>query len=243
MPLDIPTDLIIEKNKLFPGSSLNNRASDGVDLPVTFGEDEFTDSTDDVWETYAIVELLEIQHQSGGYTRIVNNAEDVTWGGHTWTRFKFEPGDITEGDDSEDKSVTVRVSNIATYTDDGDEISIRTAVESDSNHMIGDTVIYRRVHTKYQDDYLNEAYFQIVEIQDQDEWMVFELGVENFYLRQFPAHVFRRNICRYAPWQTDVCRYTDSSSCDRSFATCISLEKSSIFGGQPGIPGGVWVVS
>ena len=70
--------------------------------------------------------------------------------------------------------------------------------------------------------------------------MTFTLGQENFFLNQFPANVFRRNVCRYRPSATAVCPYVNNSACKRTFANCIFLGQESVFGGQPGIPGGVF---
>ena len=231
--LNIPTELVVEKNKLYPDDSLNNR-----DYGYVFEDDPsgtFDKSIDVAWKSYAFRELLEIQLLSGSVERIVNNSEDVTWGGYTWTKFSFQPGDHSFGEEGEEQTIKINVSAIDGY--------IRGVIEDETNHMIGNVVIYRRVHTKYPDSVaFNEAYFEIVEIVDNDEWFTFELGAENFYLRQVPSHVYRRNNCRYNPWQTNTCPYAGSSSCDRTFATCITLGQTLRFGGQPGIPGGEWSV-
>lgn len=203
MPLVLPAELVLEKNKLFTSG--------------------------------AFIELLEIQMRSGQTLRIANNNEDVSWGNYTWSRFRFEPGDQSEGDDGESKSVTVKVSNLAGM--------VQSEVETAVNYLIGDTAIYRLVHANHPDKApAIIGHFDIMETAADDEWMTFELGVENFYLNAFPRNTYRRNVCRYQPHQTDVCGYVASSSCDRSFATCITLGKTAVYGGQPAIPGGVWIV-
>jgi len=203
MPLSLPAELVLEKNKLYSSG--------------------------------AFIELLEIQMQSGQTMRIANNNENISWGGYSWSRFRFEGGDQSEGDDGESKSVTVRVSNLAG--------TVQSEVDGVSNYLIGDAAIYRLVHADYPDKApAIIGYFDIMEVAADDEWMVFELGVENFYLNAFPRNSYRRNVCRYQPHQTDVCGYAASNSCDRSFSACITLGMTSVFGGQPGIPGGVWNV-
>jgi len=188
---------------------------------------------------YAFFELLEWQVSELSQTvRLVNNNEDVSWGGYTWTKFYFEGGG--ESDTGGDSSVelTVNVSAV-------DRV-IQGYLEQLTNGGVGDTAIYRRVHSNYLN--LAAAITSSYEILDIDagpdnEWVVFNLGQENFFLSQFPANVFRRYICRYMPWMTDVCPYTDSSTCNRTFGRCITLGQTSVFGGQPGIPGGAFNVS
>lgn len=231
MPLNIPAELIVEKNKLYPGESGHVV---GFPLPAQLNALMIAQTSDSP-SVGTFLELLETQLLNGQTLRIANNNEDVSWGGYTWTRFRFEGGDQSDGDDGESKSVTVRVSNLAG--------TVQSEIETASNCLIGDMAIYRLIHTKHPDRApAIVGHFDIMEAEAGDEWITFELGVENFYLNAFPRNTYRRNVCRYQPHQTDVCGYAAGSSCDRSLATCITLGRAAVFGGQPGIPGGVWIV-
>lgn len=225
MPLVLPADIITEKNKLFPSMSTS---ISGAELPAEFNFQFDLNSTDA--SSGIFVELLEIQMQSGQILRLANNYEDITWGGYTWIKFRFEQGDISDGD--ENKTVNIKVSALAG--------TIQSQVEASSNDFIGNTVVYRYIHTNCDSPAIT-GFFEIMEGEATDEWVTFEVGVENFYINAFPANVFRRNICRYKPWMTNVCSYANSG-CDRSFSTCLTLGQSIIFGGQPAIPGGIWIV-
>lgn len=239
MPLLIPPELIIEKNKLYPG---NVGLIAGVALPAELPA-EMISEMEAAPAGSAFVELLEIRLQSGETIRLVNCNRDVIWGGHTWTRFRFEPGDISDGDDSDSQSVTIRVSNIAYLDESGTSQTVQSKIESLANLMIGDTVVYRMVHGGFPDkDPAITGYFEIMEVDADDEWASFDMGVENFYINAFPGGTFRRNVCGYKPHQTSLCPYVASGSCNRSFSVCITLGQSSVFNGQPGIPGGVWIV-
>lgn len=205
MPLSIPSDLVVEKNRLFPDADV-----------------------DGIW-----VELLEIDMPGGPPLRIVNNMDDVEWGGWTWTRFRFEPGEMSDGDDGDNKSVSIRVSNLAG--------TVQSEIETDDDCLVGRSIIYRYVHTGYPDDApAIIGYFDILEGEAGDEWIEFQVGTENFYLNAFPRNTYNRNICRYQPHQTDTCPHANDPACDRTFATCLGLNRVRFFGGQPGIPGGVW---
>ena len=187
-----------------------------------------------LYSSEAFVELLEWQ-KTGGTVRIANYNENITWGGYTWTRFRFDGGgeQDTGGDSAE--TITIKVSAI-------DKV-IQRYLESLTNGGIGDTVIYRRVHTS--DLTLGAALSATFEIVDVDagpssEWVTFTLGQENFFLSQFPANVFRRNVCRYRPSMTAVCPYVNNALCDRTFSDCVYFGQQAVFGGQPGIPGGAF---
>lgn len=188
-----------------------------------------------LYSGYAFIELLEWQvSELSSVVRVANYNEDVTWSGNTWTKFYFEGGGESDkgGDSSVDMSVNVSAIDRV----------IQGYLEQLTNGGVGDTVIYRRVHSNHLN--LSAAITSSYEILDIDagpdsEWVVFNLGQENFFLSQFPANVFRRYVCRYKPWMTSVCPYTNNTACNRTFGRCITLEQVSVFGGQPGIPGGV----
>jgi phage-related protein len=181
----------------------------------------------------SFLELLEIQMLSGEVLRIANNNDDVIWGGHTWSRFAFESGDDKETAAGEDHSVSVQVSNVSG--------AVQGYLESSDNGMLGDTVIYRLVHPASISPAVTGR-FEVVDAVANQEWVTFTLGAENWFMNRFPAHVYSRDRCWYDPDMTDTCPYTNSSVCDRKFATCIALGQSSISGCQPGIPGGAFNV-
>ena len=189
-----------------------------------------------LYSSEAFVELLEWQiSETSATVRIANYNENIVWDGYTWTRFRFDGGgeQDTGGDSAE--TITVKVSAV-------DKV-IQGYLETLTNGGIGDTVIYRRVHTSNLSlGAALSATFEIVDIDagPSSEWVTFTLGQENFFLSQFPANVFRRNVCRYRPTLTAVCSYVNNVLCNRTFAACVHFGQESVFGGQPGIPGGVF---
>lgn len=229
MAILLPAEILIEKNKLYPNQT--NGVGEVVlpaSIDATLSGSETTDGI--------FAELLEIKlGTSSEYLRIANHYDDISWGGNVYSRFRFEQGDIVEGDDGDSKSVSIRVSALAGTT--------QTIIEEDASYLIGSTVVYRLVHTAYPNaSAAITGYFEIMEGESDDEWITFELGVENFYINAFPRNTFQRNVCRYNSNQSNVCVYANSASCDRSFAVCLSLGQERLYGGQPGIPNGVWDV-
>lgn len=182
----------------------------------------------------AFVELLEWQvNETGETVRVANYNEDIIWSGHTWMKFRFEGGGENDSGGDSAVSVIVKVSAI--------DKMIQGYLEDLTAGGIGDTVIYRRVHTAHLDlGAAITASFEIVDIDagPSSEWVMFNLGQENFFLSQFPGNVYRRDVCRYRPSMTAVCSYVNNSACGRTFADCVYFEQESVFGGQPGIPGG-----
>jgi hypothetical protein len=151
------------------------------------------------------------------------------WDGHTWSRFAFESGDDKETAAGEDHSVSVQVSNVSG--------AIQGFLESSDNGMLGDTVIYRLVHAASTTPAVT-GQFEVVDAVADHKWVTFTLGAENWFMNRFPAHVYSRDRCWYDPEMTSICRYVNSSVCDRKFATCVSLGQTLVCGCQPGIPGG-----
>lgn len=192
-----------------------------------------------LYNSEAFAELLEWQISETNETvRIANYNEDIFWGGFTWTKFWFEGGDEQDSGGDTAENIQVKVSAV--------DRLIQGYLEGLTSGGIGDRVIYRRVHTGHLGlSAVITASFEIVDIDagPDNEWVIFNLGQENFFLSQFPANVYRRDVCRYRPWQTSVCPYVNNPVCNRSFDDCIWLDQESVFGGQPAIPGGAFNIT
>jgi len=194
----------------------------------------------ELYTTGAMLELLEVRMADGQTMRLANNAADVIWGGQVWQKFAFDGGDQTENSDGEVPDVTIRVCNAAR---DAAGKTVEDYLEETVNGLVGDTVIYRQVHAAHlSEQAVLEAIFTNMQAQADDQWVTFNLGAENFFLGRFPGNIYRRDVCRYKPWQTGVCAYVNNPACDRRFGTCIDLGQSAVYGGQPGIPGGAFDV-
>ena len=181
----------------------------------------------------AFLELLEIQLSEASQTlRVINNNEDITWNSQIWSRFFFEAGDISESEEGENHTLEIRVDNV--------ERTVQSFIESATDGLVGDTVVYRLIHS----DNLSlaaaiTASFTILSIECTEQWCTFTLGLENFFLKRYPLHTYSRNFCRYEVFKGSECLYAGADLvCDRKFTTCIGFGHEARFGGQPGIPGG-----
>jgi phage-related protein len=192
-----------------------------------------------LYQSGSFIELLEWQiSETGATVRIANSNEDIAWQEKIWSKFWFEGGGESDSGGDSAEAVQVKISAV-------DKV-IQGYLETLTNGGIGDTVIYRRVHTDHLElGAVLTASFEILSIDSgpNNEWVIFDLGQENFFLNQFPAHVTSRDVCRYRPTDTNICQYVNSSECSRSFNDCLWLGQEANFGGQPGIPGGIFNIT
>ena len=185
----------------------------------------------------AFLELLEIQMSELSETlRIVNNNEDIIYNGYTWQKFQFEPADFSESQEGETSRIVVKVSNVLRVT--------QGYIEQTDDGLIGDTVVYRLIHSQHLDVAAAiTQYFTVQKVECDELWAHFTLGAENFFLNRFPLHTHSKNICRYEEFGGTACGYSGSETeCNRTFARCIELGNQARFGGQPGLPGGFFDV-
>ena len=185
----------------------------------------------------AFLELLEIQMSELSETlRVVNNNEDVIWDGQTWQKFQFEPEDFSESQEGETSRVGIKVSNVLRVT--------QGYIEQTDDGLIGDTVIYRLIHSEHLDKAAAITINSTIQKGECDElWAHFTLGAENFFLNRFPLHAYSKNICRYKVFKGTACGYSGSeTTCNRTFARCVELGNQLRFGNCPGLPGGFFDV-
>jgi len=117
-------------------------------------------------------------------------------------------------------------------------------IEQTEDGLIGDTVVYRLIHSEHLDqDPAITQYFEVQKVECDELWAHFTLGAENFFLSRFPLHAYSKNICRYEVFKGTACGYSGAeTTCNRTFARCIELGNQERFGGQPGLPGGFFEV-
>ena len=187
---------------------------------------------------YSVHELVEIQLSESSATLRYNiGNESVVWDGATWEPMAIRPGPAKETLDGDLPTVTIEISNAGR--------AIQGEIEDTENGLVGDSIIIRAVSGQNPaDGAFVTLNYEILEIECNPQWCSFKLGCENFYFMRFPRNILKRNVCRYKTFKGNLCGYGGAvASCDRTFDTCISLNNSSAFGGQPGIPGGGFNVS
>jgi len=78
--------------------------------------------------------------------------------------------------------------------------------------------------------------FDVMSVECTNEYVTFVLGTRNPFLDFFPRFVYDRKVCRFEYGSVE-CGHS-GASCDKTFASCLSLVNQARFGGFPAIPGG-----
>lgn len=162
--------------------------------------------------------------------RLVKNTENLTFGGHLYTAFAFDLGDVCSGGDGRIQGVTLKVAN--------PERALQTYLEA-GDGLVGCAVTLSVVHA----DNLGSDYseltltWNVIATESAGDWITFTLGAENPLRRRFPLHVAIPYSCNWG-FKSAECTYAGAAtSCARTLDACRALGNSARFGGRPGIVG------
>lgn len=174
--------------------------------------------------------LLTITLPDTSVLRLVRNTEDVTFGGHVYTAFAFEIGDVRSGGDGRIQGVTLKVANPGR--------ALHPYLEANAG-LVGCAVTLAVVHadnlaTDYTELTLS---WEVLSTEPANDWITFTLGAENPMRRRFPLHVAIPFSCGWE-FKGAECAYAGATTtCARTLDACRALNNSPRFGGRPGIVG------
>jgi lambda family phage minor tail protein L len=178
--------------------------------------------------------LLEILVDGEDPLRLVQNSEDVTWDGNTWTRFPFQIDEIGEDGKGEVPRIRILVSNVGR--------SMQALLE-EYDGISDATVNLYVVHSDNLDetDPVVEYAFEVQKVTAAEDWVTFELGAENRFNVRCPRTRLLKNFCRW-DFKSTECGYSGGeTACDHTLSRCRELSNSERFGGFPGMgSGGVY---
>lgn len=200
---NLPLALILEKNKL---------------------------STPNPWLT-----TLDVTFPAPASTtlRLVDNTEDVPFGGNTYTRFPFKLDVVDSGANGEITTVRLMISNVT---------RVMQAYLEELGGAVGATVTLRWVNAAY----LSENYsdltleFEVLEAVSDAQWCTFTLGAPNPLRADFPPYRYLAGHCNWVrKFKGAECGYSGpSETCQGTLDYCRQLGNSPRFGGFPGLAGG-----
>lgn len=174
--------------------------------------------------------LLSVTLPDTTVIRLVNNTEDIVFGGHTYEKFAFVFGEQKSSGTGKVQGVALKVAN--------PERALRPYLEQ-YDGLIGCPVTLVVVHT----DNLTEDYtdltlnWEVVAAIPKDDWIEFTLGAENPLRRRFPLQSATPRSCNWV-FKGAECAYAGAvTSCARTLDVCRTLENSARFGGRPGLTG------
>lgn len=185
--------------------------------------------------------LLEVHVSPEIEFKICNNNEDVEWptgSGQIWTAFPFQLGTITEDSRGELPQLTLQVSNVTR--------TVQHYLEQ-SDGGVDSQVILRVVHSDHLDQTTPELeeVFSVQGVSTSAQWVDFRLGPDFTTSQRFPTYRFMKNFCpwRYGGIECGVSEGMKNTypTCNKTLENCRERENAERFGGEPALPGGLYV--
>lgn len=197
-----------------------------IDLPLPLLTAKNTLHDREAWLLLAEIDLVALSPPLT--LRLARNTEDISWNGYLWQAFAFELDDMEESSEGKVPSLTLRVANVNRM--------VQGYVERLPEGGLDSTVTLFLVHSGNLTETTVPTFrFSIVSVECTALWVSFGLGAENPFLRRLPRNLFRADACRWR-FRDARCGYTGpGTSCDKTFARCVSLGNAERFGGFPGL--------
>ncbi len=164
---------------------------------------------------------------------LVNNTEDIVFGGRTYQRFPFTLDAMNQDANGEIPTLQLRISNV---------LRILQAYIEEQDGCVGATVLVRVINAAYLgENYAElEMTFDVLEAGSDANWVTFTLGAPNPLRANFPLFTYRAGYCNWVKnFKGAECTYAGAAtSCDGTIDTCRNLGNSRRFGGSQGLAGG-----
>lgn len=161
---------------------------------------------------------------------LVNNTEDIVFGGQTYNAFPFQYERPKESSKGDIPNIQVSVSNVTRV--------VQSYIEP-YNGGVGCDVVMRLVNAAYlTEDYASLTIpLVVLGAKCTPLWVVFTLGCFNPINRRYPVGQYIAKHCRFR-FRGPHCGYVGAQlSCDHTLDRCRALKNSARFGGHPGLDG------
>lgn len=171
--------------------------------------------------------LIEASHKKlAAPIRLVQNNEDITWNGHTWTRFPLKIESVTT-DGKTLPTCKLSVSNVG---------GLIMGYVKKYEGLTDATVKIYTVHAAMLDHTqpLASLEFVVRGTSYDENWVTFELGCSPDIYNRFPADKYMQNYCPYK-FKSVQCGYAGTEPCCNN--TLKECRIKSRFGGEQGMTG------
>lgn len=174
--------------------------------------------------------LLEITLTDDTVIRLVNNTENITYGGNVYTRFAFDLGIVEADISGQIPMVRLRVCNVTRFLtpylnslDGGLESTVKITVVN-SGHLTED---FSEL----------ELEFNVITCEADEKYVVWQLGMANPRNQRFPLYRYLADHCLWAGnFKGAECGYSGSeTTCDGTLDTCREYGNTSRFCGFSGM--------
>lgn len=171
-------------------------------MPLSF-DSNYSTEKNKIATSYPWLHLLEIAYGESLFIRIVNNNENVTFNGNTYTAFPFIIGERSESNSGKLNDLDVRVGNAN---------RVLESVISQYNGLAGATATLLVVQANLLETYDTYAIvetYQIISSSTDNNWAYFKLGMPKLTSKSFPSVRYYKNVCNYT-FKGLACKYTQS---------------------------------
>ena len=189
---------------------------------------------------YAWIYLVEIEYETDKFLRYTNDNQTLQYNGEYYYPMPFNISDVTE---SKDSKITTRKLSL------GNADGIIGGLVAAYNGFTDSNVTLLLGQRNIIETYGNIArieYYQIMRADENEEYMVFEMGIPNVNIKDFPSVDYSKDYCPYEyggkgcvdpsdPNQPDTTTYP---TCNRSYADCQERSNDERFGAFPSFPYG-----
>ena len=165
---------------------------------------------------------------------IVNDLQDKTWDGQTWTALPFEISTLSEGTGQEVPQSTLIIAN---------PMRIFQSYLEEYNGTAGGKasvyILYSANTASGSADILMKQYYIMgVAVAESDQIQI-TLTSDSPWRKRCPLNRIRRNFCRFR-FKSTACAYAGAeTTCDKTLQRCTELANVSNFGAFPGAGRGI----
>ncbi len=162
--------------------------------------------------------------------RLVQNNEDITYQGKTYTRFPVKMEPFVQEGTGQLPQMKLYLSNV--------QLILQGIVEY-YNGGVGSFVKLTFVsHGNLDEDHtLLEKHFTVKSVSCDEKWIVLTISVPDPLLKNFPLNSFTPNHCRWG-FRSVECAYSGSESvCEHTRKACKELNNEINFGAELGLQG------
>ena len=180
--------------------------------------------------------LLDIYLPGGERLSLVNNNEDVTFGGVLYSAFAFNYEQQKQSGKGELPTVTISVSNVSRV--------IQSYLEQYDGGVGSDVTLIIVNNAHLAEDYAElTTTMTVLGAKANAQWVTFTLGAANPLNKRFPNWQYIALHCRFR-YKGPHCGYAGAlTTCARTLDDCRAHSNSARFGGHPGLDGrGVRVI-
>lgn len=198
-----------------------------VDLPAEIVKDTKKLDNKSAWLWLLDITVTGVEE----IIRLVNNTEDVVYGGNTYTKcnFKLGPWEYTVSGRLPHRTLSITNIEVTEYM---------LPYVDEYDGAIGSIVVITPVNSEHLEvDMSSKAMeFMILQSSPSEKWIAFKLGAPNPLIQRLQDRYFA-NYCKYVShFKGAKCGYSGAEIiCNRTLSQCKEYGNQTRFGGEPGL--------